>query len=91
VLNYTIIKADIAGKVTSVAGGYLPVTGQGLVGSTIAELEARFGKPLAIVSQTSRRCLVYSGTNRDGSYDNRNVGLDKSDRVNNIVARWYQD
>jgi hypothetical protein len=61
------------------------------VGLSIAEIEARFGKPLNIVSRTSRRYLIYSGRSRDASYSIRTIGLDASNRVNNIVDRWDQE
>jgi hypothetical protein len=90
-LNYTIVMADGTGKITHITGNYLKYNGQRLAGRTLAEMEAQFGKPLRVIRQPSQKYLIYSGTEVDGSYHIRNVGIDAAGRVNSIVARFYQD
>lgn len=89
--NYTIVMADGTGTITSITGSYLQYHGQALVGRPLAEMEARFGKPLRVIRQPAQKILVYSGSKVDGSYYIRNVGFDATGRVNSIVARFYQD
>jgi hypothetical protein len=46
---------------------------------------------LKILREAARRYLSYSDTANDGSYKVRKIGIDEANRVNNIVAGWYQD
>jgi hypothetical protein len=89
--SYTILIAEPTGRVTFASGGYLKVNEQSLEGRNLSEIESRFGKPLKILREAARRYLIYSDTTNDGSYKVRKIGIDKANRVNNIVAGWYQD
>jgi hypothetical protein len=70
---------------------YLKHDGQPLVGRRLAEMEARFGKPLRVIEQPSQKYCIYLSTKVDGSSYIRNVGIDTTGRVNGIVARFYRD
>jgi hypothetical protein len=89
--SYTILIAEPTGKITFASGGYLNVNEQSLVGSSLANMESRFGKPLRVIRETARRYLIYSDTTNDGSYSVRKIGIGKARQVNNIVMGWYQD
>jgi hypothetical protein len=89
--DYTILIAEPTGEITFASGGYLRVNEGSLVGRTLSEIESRFGKPLKVIRETARHYLVYSGTTCDGSYYVRKIGIDETNRVNNVVAGWYQD
>jgi hypothetical protein len=89
--SYTVLIADSTGRVIFASGGYLKVSGQSLEGRDLAEIQSRFGKPLKVLRETARRYLIYSGTTNDGSYKVRKIGIDEAEKVNNIVAGWYQD
>jgi hypothetical protein len=89
--SYTILIAEPTDRITFASGGYLKVNEQSLVGRDLSEIESRFGKPLKILREAARRYLSYSDTANDGSYKVRKIGIDEANRVNNIVAGWYQD
>ena len=89
--SYTVLIADLNGKITFASGGYLKVNEQFLVGTDLASMESRFGNPLRILCETARRYLVYSDTIDHGSYNVRKIGIDEMKRVNNIVMGWYRD
>jgi len=85
--SYTIVIAEPTGKVTFASGGYLRVNEQSLVGSNLAKMESRFGKPLRVIHETAQRYL--SGTAEHGSYNVRKIGIDQAKTVCNAVAGWY--
>ena len=77
--------ADGAGKITLVSGTYLNINLSSMVGRSLSELEASYGRPLKIIAQPSQKYFIHSGTKVDGSYYIRNVGLDKTGCVNSLV------
>jgi hypothetical protein len=49
--RYTILIADPSGQIMFASGGYLGVNAWSLVGSSLAKVESRFGKPLKVLGQ----------------------------------------
>lgn len=90
-LAYTVVMADGRGTITSISGRYLDCNEHAFVGHSLAEMAAKFGKPLKVLQQPSRSMLTYSGTKVDGSYYIRKIGIDAEGKVNSIVATFYQD
>jgi hypothetical protein len=82
----TAFQADSAGKILSVAGSYLDISNDDLLGHQLAEVRERFGEPLSVYSAPERELYWYSKIDGVKGHYVRYVDISSLGTVSEITA-----